>query len=336
MKILILGSIGRTSVEVAGFCRNAFEELGHTAEVSVYNDHRLSARFRPIRFAEKKVIQQMLLRRIQALRPDFILVIKGDCLDAGLLDRIRRRHSIPIVNFWIDDPLYLHFSLTKSPHYDLFFTNARQCLEAHRQVGCKNIRYLSFGFDRRLHRKMELTENDRLRFGSGISFTGTLTDRRIEMLRPLVGMNLRIWSTTLCTHLNKDGIWSTPIPEENPLLSHVTGISLWGDDMVRACNAAAIVLNLHVQDTPTMRDFEVPACGGFLMTDYVPGLEEFFEIGSEIVCFRSPEELRALAEYYLANGREREAIAEKGYARARRDHSYTARMKTILEAVERL
>jgi spore maturation protein CgeB len=330
---MVLGSIGRTSVEMAGFCKNAFEQLGHTVDFSVYDDRRLAARWPAITPVEKFIFHRILLSRIKSFRPDFIITIKGDCLDADIINRIRSTFAIPIVNFWIDDPFYLHLSKKVSPFYDIFFTNAEQCIKEHINAGCRNVKFLSFGFDAKLHRKMVLTEDEKRRFGSDISFTGTLSDERIELLTVLKGLDLKIWSKPEVTHIKDFDVWSTPLQSDHPLFPHITGTSVWGDDMVRVCNASKIVLNLHIQDTPTMRDFEVTACGAFLLTNYVQGLERFFEIGKEVVCFNSSGDLRTIAEYYLMHPEECKNISQKGYERTRKDHGYTQRMECVVQEI---
>ena len=40
-----------------------------------------------------------------------------------------------------------------------------------------------------------------------------------------------------------------------------------------------------------LRDFEVPMSGGFYMVEFMEELEEFYEIGKEVVCYTGPEDL---------------------------------------------
>ena len=74
-----------------------------------------------------------------------------------------------------------------------------------------------------------------------------------------------------------------------------------------------------------LRDFEVPMSGGFYMVEYLEELEEFFEIGREIVCYRSREDLAEKIRYYLSHDEEREAIRRAGYERCLRDHTWQRR-----------
>lgn len=81
------------------------------------------------------------------------------------------------------------------------------------------------------------------------------------------------------------------------------------------------------------RFFEITATGGFLLSEYAPKIEDFFISGKEIETFKTPEELWKKTKYYLEQEEEREAIAEAGYNRAIRDHTYLRRFKYILHQI---
>lgn len=77
------------------------------------------------------------------------------------------------------------------------------------------------------------------------------------------------------------------------------------------------------------RDWEVPMAGGFYMTLYHPDLEEWYEVGREIVCYRDVEDLVDKIDYFLVHPDETEGIAKAGQARARRDHTWERRFEKI-------
>ena len=81
------------------------------------------------------------------------------------------------------------------------------------------------------------------------------------------------------------------------------------------------------------RTFEVPGLGGFLLSEYVEGLEEYFRIGEEIDVFHDGEELSDKVAYYLANDDLRIKMAEKGFERVAREHMYTHRLTEILKTI---
>ena len=77
-----------------------------------------------------------------------------------------------------------------------------------------------------------------------------------------------------------------------------------------------------------LRDFEVLMSGGFYMVEYIEELEEFYEIGKEIVCYTNLEDLAEKIKYYLRHDTEREAIRKAGYERCLQDHTWHKRFET--------
>jgi spore maturation protein CgeB len=69
------------------------------------------------------------------------------------------------------------------------------------------------------------------------------------------------------------------------------------------------------------RIFEVCMCGSFLLTEYIPGIEDYFKIGEEIECFKTKEEMVEKVKYYLEHEKEREQIAAAGYEKAKKLYS---------------
>jgi spore maturation protein CgeB len=76
-----------------------------------------------------------------------------------------------------------------------------------------------------------------------------------------------------------------------------------------------------------LRDFEVPMSDGFYMVEYMEELEEFFEIGKEVVCYTGPEDLVKQVKYYLRHDSERERIRRAGHERCLRDHTWQKRFE---------
>lgn len=74
--------------------------------------------------------------------------------------------------------------------------------------------------------------------------------------------------------------------------------------------------------------------GGFLLTEYVPGLEEYFEIGKEVVCFNDSEEMIEKINYYLSHDEERRAVAKAGWTRAVNEYTPVHMMSRIFTEIE--
>lgn len=81
------------------------------------------------------------------------------------------------------------------------------------------------------------------------------------------------------------------------------------------------------------RNFEVPGCGGFLLTNYADNLKDYYEIGKEIVVYEGTRDLIEKIRYYLEHDAEREEIARAGYERTLRDHTFERRFNDIFKAM---
>ncbi|MEM9346351.1 MAG: glycosyltransferase [Planctomycetota bacterium] len=79
------------------------------------------------------------------------------------------------------------------------------------------------------------------------------------------------------------------------------------------------------------RVFEVPACGGFLLTQPAEDLHRYLEPGFDCATFDSVDDLVQRVRYYLKHEDERTAIAGQGYRRTLAEHTYAARFASIFE-----
>jgi len=106
---------------------------------------------------------------------------------------------------------------------------------------------------------------------------------------------------------------------------------VWGLDMFSILAQSKITINRHIDVAENyannMRLFEATGCGALLITDYKDNLHELFEIGKEIIAYRSVGECVNLIKYYLEHPEEAKQIALAGQLRTLREHSYTDRMK---------
>ena len=80
-----------------------------------------------------------------------------------------------------------------------------------------------------------------------------------------------------------------------------------------------------------LREFEGPMAGAFYMTGWLEELAEHYEIGREIVCYRSHGELVDLCRHYLAHPDERERIRRAGHERALRSHTWRHRFERLFD-----
>ncbi len=107
-------------------------------------------------------------------------------------------------------------------------------------------------------------------------------------------------------------------------------------EMPKVFNLSRINLNITMRPIETglpLRCFDILGCGGFLMTNYQPELEDMFIIGEDLESYSSPEELVDKCSYYLIHEDERAAIARNGYEKVKANHTHIHRLKEMLKTV---
>ena len=125
---------------------------------------------------------------------------------------------------------------------------------------------------------------------------------------------------------------------------HLSGEG-WGkyisfDEMIDIFYSSKINLNFsRASDWKDMqlkgRIFQVCMAGGFLLTEYAPGTENYFEIDKEIVCFRNAEEMIDKITYYLNHESERRIIAQAGWKRANSEYTSFHMVSKVFIEIEK-
>jgi spore maturation protein CgeB len=154
------------------------------------------------------------------------------------------------------------------------------------------------------------------------------------------------------------GRWAGEIAAAEKRLAYVArlgrfGARVWGDEGWRAIADGAVyegpaghgleltkiycasqinvdVGRLYQSDIVTMRVFDVLACGGFVLAERSSALGELFEIGVEVECYATADELEAKVAHYLANPGAAHAIAQRGRAAVLQRHTIAARVARML------
>lgn len=109
------------------------------------------------------------------------------------------------------------------------------------------------------------------------------------------------------------------------------------EDMPKVFHRSKINMNFTIRNIRTglpLRIWDILGAGGFLLTNYQIELGDFFENGKDLVYYESIDDMLRKADYYLNHEEERLAIAESGYEKVKKYHSYEQRVEKILEIVQ--
>jgi spore maturation protein CgeB len=259
-----------------------------------------------------KAVNQEILELVRAERPKYVLWPSYMYeIQESTFQHIRDEGTIVIGWFWDDHTRFDDYSKWWIPYVDYFITDDDLSVPKYEQLGARCL-LAPMACNPDLYPRLDLpTQYD-------VSFVGANISNREKLLSAL---------------------------KERGIAVHIFGKG-WGegyvsfDKMINIFNASKINLNFAgVSDYGVKqlkgRVFEIPMCGGFELTEYVPGIEEYFEIDGEIVCFENIDEAADKIEYYLSHETERERIAQAGYERAHRDHTWSKRLSEVFQEIEK-
>jgi spore maturation protein CgeB len=253
-----------------------------------------------------------------------------DELDAKAIAGVRRAGDSPTINWFADDHWrFENFTRQMAPAFDLAVTTDEDSLPKYRAAGIRNVHLSQWACNRYAYGKVtDDMEHD-------VTFVGQphgTREQTIERLRA-EGHDVECWG------------FGWPAGR----LGH--------HEMVRVFSSSRLNLNLSNSSTPPNtvrvrigrllgrgpkgpppaqikgRNFEVPGCGGFLLTERVPHLERYFEFGREVAVYDDEDDLVEQVGYWLANDSERTAVAEAGYQRVLAEHTYDHRFAAIFDAM---
>ena len=78
------------------------------------------------------------------------------------------------------------------------------------------------------------------------------------------------------------------------------------------------------------RTYKIPLCKGFEITDDVASIRKYFEDGKEIVIAKDKEDWFKKIDYYMNHPEERKKIAEAGYKKVLKSHTYNNRAEQFI------
>ncbi len=128
--------------------------------------------------------------------------------------------------------------------------------------------------------------------------------------------------------------------ESNDMLKNVKmrpWVDYWAE-MPKVFYLSKINLNItsrSIESAIPQRVWDIMAVGGFVLTNYQPEIEDYFEIGKDLEVYHNLDELQEKVEYYLKHEKKRIQIAINGYKKVREKHNYMVRLEQALKFIEK-
>jgi spore maturation protein CgeB len=350
MKILLVAPTGQEVLGViTGYCKTALLNAGHEVNIFDFRESQYLKgdilsylkpkikRFFNLSPRKIPVINRMEIDKMNislyntalSYKPDLALILTGETITTETLHKIRKE-GIVIANWFMDSVSSPHRkSLVEeiSPYYDFFFIIDSLEVLKYVKIRARYVHWLPLALDPAVHKTVYLNDGEKQKYSSNVTFVGTVITVREDILEAVANFGLNIWGPPTSAY----GSW---IDKKSELSRCYRGGPIFGDEVVKIYNASKIVVSIdslygNKIFSVTPRVFEVAGCGSFHICNFNKQLSKLLEIGKEIVCFNTKEDLKRLVKYYLVNEDEREAISKNGQKRVYKDHTYARRIEEM-------
>jgi spore maturation protein CgeB len=308
--------------------KKAFEKFGAKVKMFFYKKKGTLSFLEKDKKIKKfwhKYINKKLINSIKNIKPEILIILKGETIFPETLWYIRKKTSTIIVNIFPDNPIYMgNFKAIEPCHY--FFVKDSYVLDTLWKAGLKNVFYLPQCTDPDVHKPMEINPDEKSIYETELSLIGSMYPYREKFVENIIEFKPAIWGRGWGKSSNKE------------ILKLYRGCDIRGTSKAKAISGSAISLNIHhpLNDINGInrRTYDIAGCMSFQLVDYKRDMDKIFKINEEIVCYKNIEDLKKLIPYYLKHGEERKAIAQAAYKKVIENHTYDIRAKQILEIIE--
>lgn len=294
-------------------------------------------------------MNRKLIECVAEEKPDIcFFVLFTDEVSKETIRTISERSGAKTLNWFCDDHWRFDtFSKLWAPHFHWVVTTDRNAVERYHAIGVHNVIRSQWGFSQHLMMPSATSQD------VDVSFVGQVHSRRRRSISRLsqAGITVRCWGKGWNQgRIGQEEMFRlfgrSKINLNFAESSNTPGLKSFAKVFLnrRADNTfhfnslpmmASHALSLFSGNRPQIkaRNFEIPGHGGFLLTSEVDGLEEYYTIGKEIVCFKSLDDLADKIRFYLENDEQRETIRIAGQQRTLSDHTYARRIHEILASI---
>lgn len=231
-------------------------------------------------------------------------------IDAKVFSKLRDTYGTIIINIGMDDRhQYWAGTYGLIPHIDMALTAAPECVEWYLKEGCPTIFFPEASDSTIFHPMPELPKTH------DVSFVGAKYGIREKIVTALRRNGIQV--TTY------GGGWGSGFlaVEEVPKLFAQSKIILGVGTIGYSEDFYAL----------KMRDFDGPMSGSCYITHDNPDLRSLFEIGKEMMTYKTVQDCVEKISALLKNDKERERIAYAGYLRAKQNHTWVQRFESLMD-----
>jgi spore maturation protein CgeB len=276
------------------------------------------------RYADFAQLNRSFLETVRKERPDVIFcVLMHYELWLETLEIAKEICGATLIHWATDDSWkYRQFSRLIASHFDLYATTYAAAFEKAWQDGLKNFHLSQWAAAGATLQEPLVARECRY----AVSFVGSRYGNRVQWIE---GLRQRGIEVDCFGHGWDQGAVAG---EEIRRIMRDSVISLNFGDSETVLDGVRLSRSRQIK----ARIFEVPGCGGFLLTQPADGLERYYFPGREVATFGDLEDLVRRIGHYMAHPEERDKIARAGHRRTRAEHTYEIRFLQLLDAAKAL
>ena len=305
MRIAVFGK-SKARTQTPRSIARAFARTGHTV-LSIRESKRRQ-------WLGRRLARISTLHSVARFSPDLVFVYAED-ISEPVFEALSGR--VPIVMYtadlWPSPVLPEHLGL--AARVDVFFTCALGQVREFERAGVKRAVYLTDAHDPELYHPVAQRDPQ---FASEVAFIGRYHTRdgglygtRGDLMTAIARrFDLRLYGGGW-QELGLASAREEVFPEQYRAICGSAGIVIGCDGLGHDCTYYF-----------SNRTWLTLGCGGFLLTNYSPGLEDLFENHRHLVWYRTVDECLELIEHYRARPDDRARIAAEGHAYAREHRTY--------------
>ncbi len=337
---------------------NFFDTLVHMGHDILYFDFLTL-----IQQYGRAAMNRRLLEVTKAEKPSLMFTeLFRDELEPRTVNTISRDTETVTLNWFTDDHWrFDDFSRHWAKRFNWVVTTAASALPKYASLGCQHVIKSQWACNHFLYRRLDLP------LAHDVTFVGQPHGDRPQVIRALrdAGIDVKVWGSGWeAGRLSQDEM--IRVFNQSRINLNLANASMGRVRMPvykaayhafsRSLNVLPLVpelkrmvksaLGMSVEQHPPApghavsysqqikgRNFEVPGCGGALLTGRADNLDDYYEVGREIACFDDIPDLIEKIRYYLRHEDERAALAEAGYRRTLQEHTYVQRFTEIFQRI---
>ena len=280
----------------------------------------------------KEELQNRVIKFVDSVRPDIVFfILMKDEFSFETFDYLKSKYIT--LNWFCDDQWrFEDFTKYYAPHFTYAITTDKFALRKYKDIGCKNV-ILNQLPPLVFYKDIDFKA---VKYKYDVTFVGGISGYREYLIHQLKKKGVKVecfgygWRNGRVTFNELREIFKSS--KINLNISNSVNY-----DMRYIFSSLRSVMRFLKSkkriEQIKGRNFEIPASGGFQLTNYVPSLDDYFNIGNEVAVYISIDDLVLQINYYLNNEEERKKIMINGYKRVINEHNYLNRLETIIKIV---